>query len=340
MAGAIAIVVAAAWFVAGALKSDEGSQAKAPATWAEVSSVNAEMQSLVFDPTDPSRQYLGTQGEGLLASQDEGRTWKSLGLLAGAVLDVGINPKNPDHLLAATTSGFMVSKDRGKSWTTPEGLPVGEYHVAQFDPNDPTIAWAGLWRGQPTLFRSTDGGENWSPVVGGPQGGDINFVSFDKEKGATYASAYGKGLFSSSDRGETWKIAGTGIPTNTDITMVTFNSDRSVYYAGTHDFGVYRSIDGGNSWEPSNNGKESASDVHGLLAHPSDLDAVYAAGMMMGKGVFVSNDRGQTWQSVETGSINLDDVHIFTLSPDEKGIVMGSGEHGGTPFGTLYRTEF
>lgn len=314
--------------------------AKIPAAWSQIGVIKGELQTIAFDPSNPKNQLLGTNGAGLQISKDSGKTWKPTSLNAGAILDVSVNPDSSDHMIAATTEGFKESTDGGKTWSDKTGLPGGEYHAAQFDPNNPEVVWAALWKADPTLYISKDGGKTWKPASGGPQQADINFVSFDKRSGLTYVGSYGKGLWSTSDNGKTWQDLNSGLPTNTDITLIALTSDPTVMFVGTHDYGVYRSEDGGKSWESANSGKEQANDVHGLVVHPKDPNTIYAAGMMMGKGVFVSKDRGATWQPLETGSINLDDVHVFSGSPDNKSIIMGSGEHGGEPQGTLYRTDF
>ena len=101
-----------------------------------------------------------TDGQ-LLVSADSGHTW-ARHRPPGAVLDLVLNPDNPDHTIAAGERELYVSRDGGKTWR-------------------PSAAGrAGLltWTSGDALFvidersavqRSTDAGASWQMIgeVGG-----------------------------------------------------------------------------------------------------------------------------------------------------------------------------
>lgn len=65
------------------------------------------IETLVADPTDSKRLYLGTR-QGLLVSDDVGSTWRSVALpVAGAVYRVAIAPSEPTQLYLWTDHGFV-----------------------------------------------------------------------------------------------------------------------------------------------------------------------------------------------------------------------------------------
>jgi len=310
------------------------------ADWENVGEIQGEMQTLVFDSSDGNIAYLSTDGQGIYRSHDGGLNWELLGPSGKTFLDLSIDVKSGRIYASEIRDGVVFSDDNGVSWEI-SSLQRGEAHVAQVDPRDPKVVWAGYWlRGNtgPSLYLSKDGGKSWVPTVGGPQGKEIDFVKFDEESKDTYVGTYSGGLFKTTDDGESWKSLNSGLNTNTDITIMKWTKDKSVFYVGTHDFGTFRSTDKGQSWQPINTGKESATDVHGLVVDPNDPKTVYVAGMMMGKGIFKSTDMGDTWKPIQAEGVNLDDVHVFELNPEQTHIYLGSGEHGEGK-GILYRLK-
>ena len=88
-----------------------------------------------------------------------------------AVASLAIDPANPQHMLAAL--GYM-DNDVG------------------------SVA---------TLQRSTDGGANWSPVIGAPTLGEGTFVAFHSQQRAT--AVLNGVLYFSTDNGQNWQPHGT-----------------------------------------------------------------------------------------------------------------------------------
>ena len=66
--------------------------------------------SLLVDRLEPSTLYLGTEGAGVLRSQDGGVTWASLeaGMIAPRITCLAADPRNPRHLVACTQGGGLL----------------------------------------------------------------------------------------------------------------------------------------------------------------------------------------------------------------------------------------
>ncbi len=65
------------------------------------------IHTLIHDPLDANRMFVGTQEEGVYVSADRGFTWRPMtrhGLDHLNVVNVAINPENPSFLLAASHS--------------------------------------------------------------------------------------------------------------------------------------------------------------------------------------------------------------------------------------------
>lgn len=98
--------------------------------------------------------------QGLFVSSDRGTTWQ--GVVQGQVMGIAVDRTKPERILASGT-GVLLSTDGGRTWKQALSVPEGSGPVA-WSPSDPNIAYVvGFDR---FLYRSGDGGESWSRVVG------------------------------------------------------------------------------------------------------------------------------------------------------------------------------
>lgn len=124
---------------------------------------------------EPSSQTLfaGVDGAGLFASTDGGHTWTARTSGLPAKVEVfalaelpshSLNPSGPT-LFLGSAQGLFVSTDAGATWTTSgHGLPAGRVLALAIDPTIPSWIYAGT---DATVYRSPDGGKNWSQVAPG-----------------------------------------------------------------------------------------------------------------------------------------------------------------------------
>ena len=113
----------------------------------------------------------GPHGE-ILVSQDGGATWTKLGDGPLPVNTIGwiyrtvFDPNNSNHIMEGGTGGLFVSNDGGSNWQSAMGFPKNGVNVTNvvFSPNN--VQWAmGIDSQNRFIYRSTDGGNNFSPVI-------------------------------------------------------------------------------------------------------------------------------------------------------------------------------
>ncbi len=120
---------------------------------------------LEIDPRNPQRLYLtawGQEGDtadhngGVFASDDGGKTWRSLFAQSQHVYDLTIDPHHPDTLyICGFDAAAYRSTDRGNHWTRIEGYDFKWGHRIILDPNQPgqiyiTTYGGGVWHGPAT----------------------------------------------------------------------------------------------------------------------------------------------------------------------------------------------
>ena len=240
-----------------------------------------------------------------------------------------------NHLLSVLFVGlfallqFPVALALDKQWTS-NGPYGGSISALAIDPANPATLYAGTsgW-----VFKSTDGGGNWSPSnIGLTATSDnaldalvnINALAIDPVNTATlYAGTYG-GVFKSTDGGVSWNPANTGLTVKSVLILTISPADPSTLYAGTPN-GVFKSADGGGSWSTTNTGLPaldsddpaftglSTASVGTLAIDPANPTTIYAGTDWTFNGVFKSTDGGDSWNPVNNG---LPAVSVLALAID------------------------
>lgn len=259
-------------------------QTEAPAPGVTVSKpvVGGDLHSLVVDPEDPDKLYIGSHS-GVSVSTDGGKTWQAIESLNGA--DAMGWAFTDDLILVGGHPGLSVSTDGGTTFEQRnEGLPSTDVHALGAGAE---VIYAGL-AGVGT-FASVDGGETWearSEEFGGAFMGRIQVDPTDDDH--VLAPDMEAGAIESTDGGRTWTALG-GVqgamwvswdPGDTDHIIVTTQGSAA------------ESSDGGEGWEPLKI-PEGASIVE---FSPHDPEVLYAAVLEAPEAsVYVSEDGGDTW---------------------------------------------
>lgn len=150
-----------------------------------------------------------------------------------------------------------------------------------------TFVWmgtasSGIFRTDAQFFA------NWQPKNKGVQ--TFTIYSLTYAKGLLVATTK-RGVYKSTDYGDTWTAINTGLPIDKKITA--FATVGGVLLASTADYGVFSSTDNGQNWQKANNGLLD----NNILDLETDGTNFWA--LTLNAGLYKSTDKGQSWQHVD-----------------------------------------
>src|SRR5262245_23187627 len=120
----------------------------------------------------PGTILVGTIGQGVMASADDGETWTRAGIRQGMHSDAIVktllaDPWHPELVYAGTDQGLYQSQDGGSAWRLLETPMTGSmvWSVAT-DPANANVMFAGVGTpNTPAIYRTRDAGKSWDRLA-------------------------------------------------------------------------------------------------------------------------------------------------------------------------------
>ncbi len=248
-----------------------------------------------------------------------------------------VNENGRLTLFVAAASGGVWKSVNGGTTFKPvfDRQSVQSIGAIAIDPSNSKTIWVGTgesWTRNSVsigdgIYKSTDGGENWTNM-GLKDTEHIAKILVDpKDSNSVLACATGhlwndndeRGVFKTSDGGNTWKKVLAGANGSTGCGMLAMSPlEPKTIYASMWDFrrqgwtfrsggpgsGLYQSTDGGEHWTELNdqNTKGLPDKPWGRIAlavAPSKPQVVYAMIESKKSALFRSNDGGKTWNRLD-----------------------------------------
>ncbi|MEM7103156.1 MAG: T9SS type A sorting domain-containing protein [Bacteroidota bacterium] len=341
---------------------------------------------IALDPINPDIVYIGTGdpnisgypsiGDGLYKSVDGGATWTHLGLTDQRIISKVVPHPTDQNTLYVSTMGlpFERNNDRGLYKTVDGGDnweqvlylndSTGVIDVL-INPQAPDTLYAATWnrirnnnesiaRGiDSKIFKSVDGGENWTQLTSGLPSGVHSRVGLamsatNPEK--VYALYVGNdnnydvfGVYRTDDGGENWVSLGVA-------DLQTFNAlggfgwyfgkirvnpvnDNEVYILGVD---MFRTVNEGQTWE-------MATPIwweYTVHADKHDLVFTSSGSMVLATdgGLYRSPDGGDTWNDIE--NIPTTQFYRVAWSPHTPDQYYGGAQDNGTTGGNSLLPEW
>lgn len=245
---------------------------------------------------DPMTYYMGNTGGGLWKTEDGGQLWKnisdgyfktsSVGAVAVSESDsnivyVGMGEHAPRAVMTSYGDGVYKSTDAGKTWKN-IGLKATQ-HISRIviHPKNPDILFVaaqGALYGpnkERGVFKSVDGGANWSKVL------YVNNLTGCAELSMDFNNPLVMYAAMWEHQRLPWKVV-----------------------SGGPGSGLYKTTDGGVSWNKIHEGLPKEKGKMAIAVSRSNSEKVYAliesdSDKELG-GLFVSNNAGKKWSKISS----------------------------------------
>lgn len=248
----------------------------------------ADYHSLAFSPDDPNVVLFGHHN-GIMRSQDGGRTWSTLvGRHNFDAMGLVVSPDSRQVYVAGHDI-FEASNDGGSSWEpVRHNLPGTDIHGFAMSPVDSSRLFAFV--NGFGLFRSDDGGKTWLRITARLPMDIMGLAAAGGNPEVLYAVSMQQGLLRSGDGGQSW---GTVDNLSKKVLSVAIDpAAPETVYAGV-DGGLYRSNDGGLTWGKLPFPGSNTVALAASRAQPGRLIAISVVG---DEGlVYRSEDGGRSW---------------------------------------------
>jgi photosystem II stability/assembly factor-like uncharacterized protein len=248
-------------------------------------------------------------GDGVYRSDDDGKTWKNMGLKESRhISKIIVHPEKPEIIYVAS---------QGPLWS--EG-------------------------GQRGFYKSTDGGITWKRTLGDDKWMGVTDIVIDSrnpervyaatwQRHRTIAAYMGggpkSGLYRSEDGGETWKELKKGLPSGPKgkIGLAISPQKPDVLYAAIElnrrEGAVYKTVNRGEKWSKQSDAVSGGTGPHyyqELYACPHKFDRLY----LMDVRTQVSDNGGKDFRRLEESHKHSDNHALAFRAEDPDYLLMGT----------------
>jgi photosystem II stability/assembly factor-like uncharacterized protein len=301
---------------------------------------------------------VGTVGQSIMRSSDNGQTWVRVGPRRGFPYEASVrcllmHPRERNIIFAGTDRGLYRSEDAGANWQLVDS-PLTSFYIWALaaDPTNPDILFAGT--GTPTpaaIFRSTDGAKTWErrPMeaaaecenVGSPR---VTGIAVDPVNSRNiWLGLEVDGARHSTDGGESWKLVEVTGQMDIHNVVVAAGPPVTVFIVANRE--IYATTDNGATWECL--GMQSKipweyprkeTYLRGVAVHPVETRTLF-----LGCGDFTpgssgviaqSRDLGRTWDLQALSAEPNSTVWTFGVNAADPNIFFAASRYG-----YLYRSD-
>jgi photosystem II stability/assembly factor-like uncharacterized protein len=251
--------------------------------------------------------------------------------MSGRITAIDAVAYNPNHIwLGAASGGVWKTENGGAAWEPVfDEQPTINIGAVAIQQNNPSVVWVGTGEGNPRnsvnigegIFKTLDGGKTWKRM-GLEKTRNIHRILIDPlNPNTVYAGVIGnpyaehpeRGVFKTTDGGETWNrilytndTAGVADmvmdPANPNKLLVAMWQHRRTqhsFHSGGTGSGLFMTIDGGKNWKKLNNEGGLPTGNYGrigLAISRSNPKRVYALMEATKNGLYKSDDGGYNWE--------------------------------------------
>jgi photosystem II stability/assembly factor-like uncharacterized protein len=257
--------------------------------------------------------------------------------MSGRVTSIDAVWSNPDIIFLGTASGGVwKTVNGGASWTPMfDEQPIENIGSVAITQSNPSVVWVGTGEGNPRnsvslgegIYKSLDGGKTWK-CMGLQKTRNIHRIIIDPDNpDIVYAGVMGnpfaphpeRGLYKTTDGGETWKLIlhtndTTGVgdmvmdPSNHNKILVNMYQHQRTPWSlngGGSGSGLYITYDAGKTFKKLGKADGLPDGIYGRIGiaiSRNDPNRIYAMVEATKNGFYRSDDGGVNWQLINSES--------------------------------------
>ncbi len=309
--------------------------------------------SVAIHPTNDQIIYLGTgdrdyyySGSGVMKSTDGGQTFTfaNSGISSRLVLELIIDPQDPQKIVAATDNGIYKTVNGGTIWT----LKSTSFAAADLELRTPVSRTMYATSTGHNFYRSTDFGDTWTQITSGivlptgvSNGLGARIAVTPADTNVVYLGLVANGgtIYKSTNSGTSFTAQKTtASPYLTYYDNVSTSSSQGDYnfaigvdrnnantlYLAAHN--NWKSTDGGVTWTMLTIWYQKChTDMHQIGTNPYNNNELYN---INDGGVFLSTDGGNNWTPKSDGLYGYEIYHGNCSPTSKPTISIGTQDNG------------
>jgi photosystem II stability/assembly factor-like uncharacterized protein len=202
-------------------------------------------------------------------------------------------PGNPESIapgkagiFAYNTNGNFLQQTKGTGVWQPvyRNFPGKEVRTIFETARGTVFIPTGFWTSSSRLYKSTDNGKTWKPLLAGAL-----VMKIVESDGVLLATGL-KGILRSTDEGETWETVISEGGLGMDVERIKGGFAAITFNSASRTSRVRTSYDAGKTWQPIDAGLPADYSISSITQVGNNLFCCHA------NGLFRSSDKGKTWK--------------------------------------------
>ncbi|HEX7358229.1 MAG TPA: T9SS type A sorting domain-containing protein, partial [Ignavibacteriaceae bacterium] len=279
-------------------------------------SVHVDQHYLFFHPTLENTFIVCNDG-GIWKTTDNGNSFTNLNqnLTLTQFYRIAASPFTPSRILGGTQDNGTQQTYSSLNWAAAYGGDGGE---VCFNPFNANFIIGETQNGG--LFRTTNGGSNWSGASNGINTGEnvawvAPILSHPVTSGTFYTGR--QRVYRSTDNGGSWSAISANVNGASAIReMAISKSNPSILFASSGSL-IFKSTDAGVTWSNVTSGLPSRT-ITSVNIYPTDENLIFLTFSGFGAGkVYKSSNGGSSWVSI-SGNLPdtpINDIFIYPNNP-------------------------
>ncbi len=296
--------------------------------------IAGRVRSLAINPKNDNIIYIAAASGGIWKSTNKGVSWSALFDYEATTSfgAIAIDPNDTEILYAGSGenalgagvvymgAGMYKTTNGGKKWNYIGLGKIGAFSKVYVNPLNSSLVVAAAVEMESGFYISTDGGLSWNRKFFEP----VTDISFNPNNPNEYfIGVSGRGIYYTSDRGETWEKRSNGLHDGigrVSVQMCASSPDVLYSLMEISEIGrIYKSTNRGKTWNACFEGSDAFFYSQGfynnfIMVNPENPKIAIAGGI----DIYLTTDGGATWsnrsKSYTGGTMHMDQ-HCGAYNP-------------------------